>query len=59
LAIIAFKWIHDFASSRNERLVQRYTEIAGCATALITGSFAIEMILTGLETWLRTLPGPE
>jgi multiple antibiotic resistance protein len=59
LAIIAFKWIHDFVSSRNERLVRRYTEIAGRATALFTGSFAIEMILTGLETWLRTLPGPE
>ena len=56
LAIIVFKWLHDFVSSRNERLVQRYTEIAGRATALFTGSFAIEMILTGIETWLRTLP---
>ena len=59
LAIITFKWLHDFVSSRNERLAQRYTEIAGRATALFTGTFAIEMILTGIETWLRAPPGPD
>jgi multiple antibiotic resistance protein len=57
LAIIGFKWLHDFVHTRNERIVQRYTEIAGRATALFTGSFAVEMILTGLESWMRTLPG--
>lgn len=52
-------WIHGFLSSRHVRLVQRYTENAEPAMELSTGRFAIEMILTGLETWLRTLPGPD
>jgi multiple antibiotic resistance protein len=51
-AILLFKWLHDLVLSRNEKLVHRYTEIAGRATALFTGSFAIDMILTGLERWI-------
>lgn len=50
-SVILIKIIHDYVSSRNERLVRRYSEIAGRATALFTGAFAIEMIFTGLERW--------
>ena len=54
-AIVGVKYVHDFVSSRNERLVRRYTEIAGRVTGLFSGTFAIDMILRGLEGWLATL----
>lgn len=55
LAILAFKWLHDLVQRRSERNIERYTEIAGRATALFTGSFAIEMILSGFERWIARL----
>lgn len=54
-AILVIKWLHDFVRTRNERLVERYTEVAGRVTALFTGTFAIELIFTGLERWLSGL----
>ncbi len=56
-AILVFKWVHDFVRKRNEKWVERYTTIAGRATALFTGAFAIEMILKGIELWLKQLEG--
>lgn len=53
IAILLFKRIHDVVRTRNERLVQRYVEIAGRVTALFTGTFAIEMILQGVEGWIQ------
>jgi multiple antibiotic resistance protein len=53
--IIAFKLVYDWALGRNERLIQRYINISGRVTALFTGSFAIEMILSGVESWLKTI----
>ncbi len=52
VAMLAVKRIHDAARKRDERLVALYTEIAGRVTALFTGSFAIDMILRGVEGWL-------
>lgn len=57
VAVVVMKALHDRARRRDERLVQRYNEVAGRATALFTGSFAIEMILSGVRTWLETLGG--
>jgi multiple antibiotic resistance protein len=54
-AILVVKALHDAARKRDERLVQRYTEVAGRATALFTGSFAIEMILSGVAGWMKEL----
>jgi multiple antibiotic resistance protein len=51
LALILLKWLHDFVKQRNERLIQRYLEITGRITALIIGTFAVEMILQGIEAW--------
>lgn len=51
-AILIIKRLHDYVRDRNERLIQRYTDIAGRVTALFTGTFAIEMILMGIEGWL-------
>jgi multiple antibiotic resistance protein len=52
LAIVLFKRLHDYVQHRNEGLIQRYVEVAGRVTALFTGSFAIEMILKGVESWI-------
>jgi multiple antibiotic resistance protein len=51
-AMLGIKALHDFVRTRNEALIARYSEIAGRVTALFTGSFAIEMILSGVERWL-------
>jgi multiple antibiotic resistance protein len=51
VAIILLKYLYDYVRERNEPLVQRYIEIAGRITALIVGTFAIEMIMRGLEGW--------
>ena len=50
--LLLFKRYHDFLQQNNEKLLQRYTEIAGRVTALFTGSFAIDMIIKGIESWL-------
>jgi multiple antibiotic resistance protein len=55
--IIVFKLVYDIVHARNERLVQRYVEIAGRATGLFAGSFAIDMILRGLEGWIDVVRG--
>lgn len=55
VAMLVIKQIHDLVRTRSERLLRRYTEIAGRVTALFTGSFAIDMILRGLEGWLASL----
>jgi multiple antibiotic resistance protein len=55
VAMLVLKWAHDVVTQYNERLVRRYTEIAGRATALFTGSFAIDMLLRGFEGWLAAI----
>ena len=57
-AILMFKLAHDYVRERNEPLVQRYVEIAARVTALFVGSFAIEMIMTGLQGWMAALTVP-
>jgi multiple antibiotic resistance protein len=51
-AIILLKKTHDVVRERDERYVARYMDIAGRVTALFTGSFAIELILKGVERWM-------
>jgi multiple antibiotic resistance protein len=41
----------DYVQNRSELYVARYMDIAGRVTALFTGSFAIELILKGIERW--------
>ena len=54
--LLVFKRLYDWASVRREALVQRYVEIVGRLVALVVGSYAIEMILLGVERWLHDLP---
>lgn len=53
--IVILKLIHDKVRKKNEALVQRYFDIAGRITALFVGSVAIEMIMSGLKTWLEKM----
>ena len=53
--MIALKYIHDYVRVRNEEIVQRYFDIAGRVTALVVGTFAIDMIMRGLATWKHTI----
>ena len=51
-ALLLFKRVHDHIRANREPLLHRYTEIVGRAAALFAGSFAIDMILRGVEDWL-------
>lgn len=50
-ALVVLKIIFDQAKTRKEAYVGRYMNIAGRVTALFTGTFAIELILKGIERW--------
>ncbi|APG45140.1 MarC family protein [Syntrophotalea acetylenica] len=52
--MILLKRIHDVVRSHNEPMLERYIEVAGRITALVVGTFALEMIMQGAEGWLRT-----
>lgn len=49
--MILLKYLHDYVRIHNAELVQRYMDIAGRVTALVVGTFAIEMIMRALATW--------
>lgn len=49
--LYVLKVVHDFVKQRNARLIGRYVEIVGRISALLTGTIAIDMILSGLEGW--------
>ena len=54
-AIILLKKLHDYVHAHNEKYIERYIGIVGRVTALFTGSFAIELILRGIERWLTLM----
>jgi small neutral amino acid transporter SnatA (MarC family) len=51
--VAAIKLAHDYLKDTNARLVDRYVEIVGRISALLIGTFAIEMIFEGVGTWLQ------
>ena len=55
LVIILLKYLHDYVRERNEKLVDRYIEIVGRAMALVVGTFAVEMIMRGLQGWREVI----
>ena len=40
---------------QDERLVDRYVDTVGRISALVTGTIAVDMILKGIDIWLREL----
>ena len=49
--IFFLKNVHDRVRPRNEKLVERYIEVAGRITALFVGTVSVEMIMQGLLSW--------
>ncbi len=52
-AVIGLKYIYDHAHARNEQLVRRYIDLTGRISALLIGTFSIEMIMNGLSVWIK------
>ncbi len=55
ITMILLKGLHDYVRPRNEGLIERYIEIMGRITALVVGTFSIEMIMQGLAEWMAHL----
>lgn len=53
IILILLKKLHDIVRRRNEKIIERYIEVTGRITALIVGSFAIDMIVTGIKAWFN------
>jgi len=51
VALLLLKRLHDVVKRHNEELVERYVDIVGRVMSLVIGTYAIEMILQGLEQW--------
>ncbi len=49
MGLAGLKFVHDHLRDRNARLVDRYVEITGRLSALMIGTFAVQMIVTGLQ----------
>ena len=51
--VLLLKVLHDRVKATNARLTERYIEVVGRVSALLIGTFSVEMILDGITTWLR------
>ncbi|MEZ5990250.1 MAG: MarC family protein [Planctomycetota bacterium] len=51
IGVLAVKALFDGVRSRNAKLIQRYVDIVGRISALIVGSIAVEMMLSGIDRW--------
>jgi small neutral amino acid transporter SnatA (MarC family) len=56
--VAAIRRARDALQERNALLLDRYVEIAGRVAALLTGTFAMEMIFEGIGSWLED-PAPQ
>lgn len=55
LILILLKAIHDFVSRKNESLIEQYVELSGKITAIVLGTYAIDMIMRGIKSWIEIL----
>lgn len=51
--VVALKLAHDRLKEKHARLTDRYIEVVGRISALLIGTFSVEMIMEGVTTWLR------
>lgn len=56
--LVALKYAHDHLRERNARLVDRYVDITGRVSSLMIGTFAVQMIMTGLQQHWPGMAGP-
>src|SRR5690606_10869158 len=57
VGLSVLKAVHTRAKRRHTALVDRYFDIVGRASALLIGTIAIDMVLTGVELWLQSARG--
>jgi len=55
VCVLMLKLMHDVVKKRNERLVQRYVDVVGRISALVVGTIAIDLILRGIELWIKEM----
>lgn len=55
IVLMLLKLFFDRLKDRNAALLERYAEIAGRVSGFLAGSISIEMIATGIESWLDIL----
>ncbi len=53
--IFLLKHIHDKIQKRKEELIEQYIDIAGRVIALLIGTVSIELIMDGLDYWLKII----
>lgn len=51
--VLLLKVAHDRFKESNARLTDRYIEVVGRISALLTGTFSVEMIMDGITSWLK------
>ncbi len=51
--VLIIKVLHGRLKERNARLTDRYIEVVGRISALLIGTFSVEMIMDGITTWLN------
>jgi len=56
--VAGIKFGHDALKAQHARVVDRYIEIVGRVSALLIGTFAVEMIFEGVGGWLED-PAPQ
>ncbi|MEA1986066.1 MAG: MarC family protein [Candidatus Marinimicrobia bacterium] len=55
IILVLLKYVHDIVKRKKAYLIDGYIETAGRITALIIGTYAIEMIVRGLKVWISQL----
>ena len=51
--VLVLKVAHDHLNKHNARLTERYVEVVGRISALLIGTFSVEMIMEGITKWLN------
>ena len=51
--VLILKVAHDHLNKHNARLTERYIEVVGRVSALLIGTFSVEMIMEGITKWLK------
>lgn len=53
--VLVLKAIYDRVAASRQELVTRYIDITGRVSALLIGTIAVDMILRGMERWIREI----
>lgn len=53
--LLLLKFIHDRVRVKSARLVDRYVEVTGRVSALVIGTYAVEMLAQGIGRWVAAM----